>query len=227
MPRLFQVANVGLVVLAAACVPAAASVPSASAHLRVANELVLSIDDVKSGATVTVDRALNAADAVEILGIPGATTDLFARNGFANAYVRAFAWNDPSLVVTRALASATYLFADPAGVHETMSLFIDAAGGSGAGRMSLGATLGDESAGFQIDSDLTDTHGASVSVTTTGVAFRHANALTLVSYRAPSEEDDPKYVIALARRQLDMQKAVAPAGVPILAAAALPARSEW
>ena len=218
MPRLFQIANVGLVVLAAACVPAAASVASPPTHLRVPNELVLHLDDVKSGATMTVDSALTAADAVEVLGIPDITTDLFARNGFANAYVRAFAWKNAPLAVTNAMASATYLFSDPAGAHQTLLLFTDAADAAGAGRMSLGAPLGDESAGFQIDSDFTDSLGVSISTTTTGVAFRHANALSLISYRVPSDEDDARYVIALARKQLDQQKAVASAGVPIAAA---------
>jgi len=225
MPRFFQKASVGLVVLAAACAPAAASIPAVPAHLRVAQELVLGLDDMRSGATVTVDTALTAADAVEILSIPGVTTDVFARNGFANGYVRAFAWKDPSLAVTRAMASTTYLFADPAGAHQTLLLFIDAAAAVGTDRMSLGATVGDESSAFQIDAALTDSFGASISMTTTGIAFRHANALSLVSYRVLSFEDDPRYVIALARKQLALQKAVAPAGV-LLPGAVPPARLE-
>jgi hypothetical protein len=220
MPRVFQIPNIGLVVLAAACVPAAASIAAApAAHLEAANGLVLRLDDVKSGATVTVDAALTAADTEELLGIPDITTDVLAHNGFANAHVRAFAWKDPSLAVTRALASTTYLFADAAGAHRTLSLFTDAANAAGAGPMSLGTTIGDESAAFQVDSDLTDSFGASISQTTTGVLFRHANALSLVSYRVASADDDPRYVIALARTQLALQKAVAPAGVGIPAAA--------
>jgi hypothetical protein len=225
MPRLFQIANVGLVVIAAACAPAAASIPAVPAHLRVAQELVLGVDDVRSGAKVTVDSALTAAEAVDILSIPGVTTDVFARNGFANGYVRAFAWKDPTLAVTRVMASTTYLFADPAGAHQTLVLFTDAAAALGANRMSLGTTVGDESAAFQIDSDLTDSFGASISMTTTGVAFRHANAVSLVSYRVLSAEDDPSYVIALARKQLALQKAVAPTGV-LLPAAVPPSRVE-
>jgi hypothetical protein len=219
MPRFLQVANVGLVVLAAACVPAAASIQAAPAHLRVAQELVLGLDDVKSGATMTVDTALTAAEAVDVLSVPGVTTDVFARNGFANGYVRAFAWKDASLAVTRAMASTTYLFDDAAGAHETLILFTDAAAAVGAGRMSLGATVGDESTGFQIDADLTDSFGATISITTTGVAFRHANALSLLSYRVLSSEDDPRYVISLARKQLALQKAVAPTGTLLPAAA--------
>jgi hypothetical protein len=215
MPRLFRVANVGLVVLAAACAPAAASIPAETTHLRVAKDLVLGVDDLRSGATVTVDSALTAADAVEILSIPGVTTDVFARNGFASGYVRAFAWKDPSLAVTRALASTTYLFDDAAGAHRTLLLFTDAAAAVGADRMSLGATLGDESSAFQTDTDLTDSFGASIKMTTTGVAFRHANALSLVSYRMLSDEDDPRYVIGLARKQLALQTAAAPAGVAV------------
>ena len=215
MPRLFQIANVGLVVLAAACVPAAASIATAPARLETANGLVLRLDDVKSGATVTVDTALTAADTAELLAIADITTDVLARNGFANAYVRAFAWKDPSLAVTRVLASTTYLFADAAGAHRTLSLFTDAADAAGAGPMALGTAIGDESAAFQVDSDLTDSFGASISQTTTGVVFRHANALSLVSYRVASADDDPRYVIALARTQLALQKAVAPAGVGI------------
>src|SRR5256714_3309176 len=215
MPRLFQIANVGLVVLAAACVPAHASSATAPPRLETANALVLRLEDVKSGATVTVDTALSAADTEALLGIPDITTDVLARNGFANAYVRAFAWEDPSLAVTRALGSTTYLFADAGGAHRTLSLFTDAANAAGAAPMSLGTVIGDESAAFQVDSDLTDSFGASVSQTTTGVAFRHANALSLVSYRVASAEDDPRYVIALARTQLALQKAVAPAGVVI------------
>jgi len=226
MPRFLQIANVGLVVLAAACAPAAASVPTVPAHLRVAQDLVLGLDDVRSGATVAVDTPLTAADAVEILNIPGVTSDVFARNGFANGYVRAFAWKDPSLAVTKAIASTTYLFADPAGAHQTLSLFTDAAAAVGANEMSLGATVGDESAAFQIDTNLTDAFGAAISMTTTAVAFRHANALSLVSYRVLSFEDDPRYVIALARKQLALQKAVAPTGV-LLPAAVPPSRAEW
>ena len=222
MSRLFQIANVGLVILAAACVPAAASIATPPTRLEVANTLVLGLDDVKSGATVTVDAVLTAADTAELLGLPEVTTDVLARNGFANAYVRAFAWKDPSLAVTRAVASTTYLFADATGAHRTLSLFTDAADAAGAGPMSLGTTIGDESAAFQVDSDLTDSFGASISQTTTGVVFRHANALSLVSYRVASADDDPRYVIALARRQLALQKAVAPAGVGI-PAPALPA----
>jgi len=75
--------------------------------------------------------------------------------------------------------------------------------------------VGDESAGFQIDTEFKDLLGTSISMTTTGVVFRHANALSLVSYRAPSNQDDPGYVIALARKQLDLQKAVAPVGVTV------------
>jgi hypothetical protein len=216
--RLIQIANVGLVVLAAACAPAAASVPAAPTHLRVAKDLVLGADDLRSGAAVTVDSVLTAADAVEILGIPGVTTDVFARNGFTSGYVRAFAWKDPSLAVTRAMASTTYLFEDAAGAHQTLSLFTEAAAAVGADRMSLGATLGDESGAFQTDIDLTDSFGASIKMTTTGVAFRHANALSLVSYRLLSDEDDPRYVIGLARKQLALQTAIAPAGVPVPAA---------
>ena len=226
MPRLFQIANVGLVVLAAACVPAAASIATAPARLETANGLVLRLDDVKSGATVTVDTALTAADTADLLAIPDITTDVLARNGFANAYVRAFAWKDPSLAVTRVLASTTYLFADAAGAHRTLSLFTDAADAAGAGPMALGTAIGDESAAFQVDSDLTDSFGTSISQTTTGVVFRHANALSLVSYRVASADDDPRYVIALARTQLALQKAVAPAGVgisaPVLPAGVLP-----
>src|SRR5258705_1426710 len=164
MPRFLQLANVGLVVLAAACVPAAASIQAAPAPPRVAQELVLGVDDVKSGAKVTVDTALTAAEAVDVLSVPGVTTDVFARNGFANGYVRAFAWKDPSLAVTRAMASTTYLFADAAGAHETLILFTDAAAAVSAGRMSLGATVGDESTAFQIDTDLTDSFGATISM---------------------------------------------------------------
>lgn len=224
-PRILQIANVGLVVLAAACAPAAASIATAPSHLRVARELVLGVHDVKAGAKVTVDSALTAADAVDILSIPGVTTDVFAQNGFANGYVRAFAWKDASLAVTRAMASTTYLFADAAGAHQTLSLFSDAAAVAGADQMSLGATVGDESAGFQIDTDLTDSFGASITMTTTGVAFRHANALSLISYRVLSDEDDPRYVIALARRQLALQSAVAPAGV-LLPSVVPPSRVE-
>jgi hypothetical protein len=215
MPRLFQIANIGLVVLAAACVPAAASIATAPARLDVANRLVLGLDDVRSGAMVTVDTGLTAADTAELLGLPEITTDVLARNGFANAYVRAFTWKDPSLAVTRAVASTTYLFADATGAHRTLSLFTDAADAAGAGPMSLGTTIGDESAAFQVDSDLTDSFGASIPQTTTGVVFRHANALSLVSYRVASADDDPRYVIALARTQLALQKAVAPVGVAI------------
>ena len=225
MPRLFRIANLGLVVLAAACAPAAASVAAVPAHLRVAQELVLGLDDVRNGATLTVDSALTAADAVAILSVPGVTADLFAHNGFANGYVRAFAWKDSSLAVTRAMASTTYLFADPTGAHETLVLFTDAAASAGADRMSLGATVGDESAAFQIDTELTDSFGAALSMTTTGVVFRHANALSLISYRVLSSEDDPRYVISLARRQLALQKAVAPTGV-LLPASVPPSRME-
>src|SRR5207237_9921475 len=81
--------------------------------------------------------------------------------------------------------------------------------------LSLGASGGDESVGFPIVTEFKAWLGASISMTTTGVVFRHANALSLVSYRAPSNQDDPGYVIALARKQLDLQKAVAPVGVTI------------
>jgi hypothetical protein len=213
MPRLFQIANVGLAVLAAACASVSASIPAAETHFRVANDLVLGLDDVKSGATLTVDSPLTAGDAVVILGIRGIATDAFAHNGLTNAYVRAFAWKDPSAAVTRALATTTFLFSDPKGAHQTLSLFTDAAEEAGAGQMSIGGTVGDESAGFQIDANLADSFGAAFSVTTTGIVFRHANALSLISYRVLSDEDDPGYVIGLARKQLALQKAVAPAGV--------------
>ena len=214
-PRLLQVVNIGLTVLAAACVPAAASVPAVPAHLSVATALVLRLEDIEGGATTSIDSALTAADAADVLGVPGLTGDLFVRNRFENGYVRAFAWRDASLVITKAMASTTYLFADPAGAHTALSLVGDAADAAGVGRMSLGAALGDESTGFQIDSDQSDAFGASIPMTTTGILFRHANAVSLVSYRAPSDEDDPSYVIGLARRQLDMQKAIAPLGVAL------------
>ena len=214
IPRLFA-QSAALIVLAAACIPAAASAPAVPAHLRVATALVLHVDDVKSGATQSLDTALTADDAAAILGIAGLTGDLFAQNGFVNGYVRAFAWKDASPLAARAMACTTYLFADPVGAHDTLSLIVRTADEAGVDRMSLGASVGDESAGFQIDTEFKDLLGASISMTTTGVVFRHANALSLVSYRAPSNQDDPGYVIALARKQLDLQKAVAPVGVTV------------
>jgi len=212
---LFRALNAALIVAAAACVPAAASVPAMPAHLSVATGLVLHLDDVRSGATTSLDSALTAPDAAAILGISGLTGGLFAQNAFENGYVRAFAWKDASLFPTRAMASATFLFADGVGAHDTLSFVVRAADEAGIDRMSLGAALGDESAAFQIDGDFKDSFGASISMTTTGVLFRHANALSLISYRAPSDQDEPGYAIALARRQLDLQKAVAPVGVTV------------
>ena len=214
IPRLFA-RSAAFIVLAAACIPAAASAPAVPAHLRVATALVLHVDDVKSGATQSLDTALTADDAAAILGIAGLTGGLFAQNGFVNGYVRAFSWKDASPLAARAMACTTYLFADPVGAHDTLTLIVRAADEAGVDRMSLGASVGDESAGFQIDTEFKDLLGTTISMTTTGVLFRHANALSLVSYRAPSNQDDPGYVIALAHKQLDLQKAVAPVGVTV------------
>ena len=221
-PRLLRVANVGLVVLAAACVPAAASPAALPSHLTIANALVLRLDDVTSGATMSVDTALTADDAAASLGITGLTGDAFTQNGFVGGYGRAFVWRDASLAIPRLMASTTYLFADPVGAHDMLSHVARAADEIGMDRMSVGVSLGDESAGLQLDGTFTNPLGTAISVTTTAVLFRHANALSLVSSLATSDADDPGYVIALARRQLGRQRAVAQAGVPVPALVAAP-----
>ena len=202
-------------VLAVACVPVAASLPAMPTHLSVATALVLHPDDVRGGAMTSVDTALTATEAASLVGITGVTGGLFAQNGYVNGYVRGFTWKDASLVTTKALASATYLFVDAVAAHDMLSFIVRGAERAGIDRMSLGAALGDESEGFQIDNDFQDRFGASISMTTTAVMFRHANALSLVSYTAPSEQDDPGYAIGLAHRQLDLQKAAEPAGVAV------------
>ena len=216
VPRIFQVISIGLVVVAAACVPAAAGAPAAPTHLGVATGLVLRLDDVKTGGFVTVDSALTLDDAVDIFGVPDITAEDFQHQQFINGYARAFAWRNGTEPITTLMASSTYLFADAEGAHETLSLFRAGGDAAGAGRLSLGMTIGDESAGFQIDRSLESAVGT-ITFTTTAIAFRHANALSVVTYRCLADEDDVAYEIGLARKQFDLQKAVAPAGIPILA----------
>jgi len=207
------------VVVAAACAPAMASVPAPATQLRVSSELVLQLDDVKSGGFVTIDSALTIDDAARTFGVPDVTVEDFQRQGFTNGYTRAFAWRAGSEPVTTLMASSTYLFADAAGAHEALSLFATGGDAAGAGRLSLGSRIGDESAAFQIDRSFENPTVGTISFTTTAIAFRHANALSLVTYRCLAEEDDVYYEIGLARSQFDREKAVAPAGIPLPAKA--------
>jgi hypothetical protein len=179
-------------------------------------ELVLQLDDVKTGGFVTVDRALTIDDAVITFGLPDVTAEDFQRQQFMNGYTRAFAWRNGTQPITTLMASSTYLFAEAAGAHEALSLFTAGGDAAGAGRLSLGTRIGDESAAFQIDRSFENQLGA-ISFTTTAIAFRHANALSLVTYRCLAEEDDVLYEISLARKQFDRQKAVAPAGITLAA----------
>jgi len=211
--------QITVAVVAAACAPAMASVSAPATQLRVSSELVLRLDDVKSGGFVTIDSALTIDDAASTFGVPDVTVEDFERQRFTNGYTRAFAWRSGSDPVTTLMASSTYLFADAAGAHEALSLFARGGDAAGAGRLSVGPRIGDESAAFQIDRSFETPTAETIAFTTTAIAFRHANALSLVTYRCLAEEDDVYYEIGLARKQFDRQKAVAPAGIPLPAKA--------
>jgi hypothetical protein len=202
--------------LAGACVPAAASVAPVQhpAHFEVASVLVLRLDDVRGGAVVLDDRRLGEAELASMLGYASADDQRLANLGYTVGYGRLFAWG-ASTDTPQTLVSTALLFADPAGAHQMLLGFTAATTDSGFGGLSLGGPLGDEAAGFALDQDALGPAGEKATFTTTVVAFRHANAVTIIVYRGAPNEDDPLSVIAIARKQLDLERSVGPRGVPL------------
>jgi hypothetical protein len=205
---------VGIAALVVACGPSvAAPVPAErQPHLDVATGLVLRLEDVAPGAIVTMDENLDASRISSIVGLAPDTAD-FAKLGFEGAYTREFSW-DASTDHPRVLASVSLLFKDAASAHKVLSSIDRRTVASRIPTFSLGTQLGDEAIGFADEQTTTTDSGDRVESIIV-VVFRHANALSMVFSDATTADADPLTVVALARRQLKLQLAVAPRGVPM------------
>ena len=213
MVRLLPAIAAALLVVG--CVPvASAAVPARPAHFETASALVLRLDDVRSGAVVLEDRRFTETELAQMLGYPSTADERFTNLGFTGGYGRMFGWG-ASTDKPQSLVSTTLLFADPAGAHRMLFAFTSASGRFGFSRLSLGAPLGDEAVGFALDEDALGPAGDPATLTTTMIAFRHANAVTILVYQGAPDEDDPTAVIATARKQLDLERSVDAQGEPL------------
>ena len=186
--------------------------PERPPHLDVATGLVLRLEDVAPGAIVMSDDAVDPAHVAALLGLTVDSPD-FVRLGFEGAYSREFAWAASS-DHPRVLASMTMLFKDGPSAHRVLSSIDKRSVASRTPSFSVGAPIGDETVGSVQDATVTTAAGERTE-STVFVAFRHANALSIVLADGLEPDEDPLAVVALARRQLSLQLAVAPRGIPL------------